>query len=106
MKPRFSPLAFGTVFCLAYVFALAFDAALFRYYPLTGQLTWSAVPLPDAGPSMAWYGLLATAALVALPAALLLPQATLAARLRNLLWVVPALALVGSAWLMRIFFLR
>ena len=106
MTRRFSTVAFSSVFALAYLVALAFDGALFRYYPLTGQFTWGHVSLPDAGPAMAWYGLLATAALVALPVALLLPQAPLAARLRNLLWVLPAVALLGSAWLMRVLLLR
>ncbi len=106
MKPRFSTVAFSLVFSLAYLVALSFDGALFRYYPLTGQFTWGHVSLTDAGPAMAWYGLLATAAVAALPAALLLPQATLAARLRNLLWVLPVVALLGSAWLMRVLLLR
>ena len=106
MKPRFSPVAFSLAWCLAYVVALATDGALFRYYPLTGQFTWGHATLADVGPMMAWYGLMATAALVAVPVAWLLPAAWLAKALRNWLWLVPAFALLACAWMMRVLLLR
>ena len=106
MTLRFSPVAFSLPWCLAYVAALAVDGALFRYYPLTGQFTWGHASLVDAGPSMAWYGLMGTAALVALPAAWLLPGAWLSRVLRNWLWLVPSGALLACAWLMRVLLLK
>ena len=104
MSPRFSATAFSLAYCVAYAAVFALDAPLFLYYPVEGRLAWSWAPFASAGPSMAWYGLVASAAAAALPISLLLPEQRAMAALRNLLWLFPAGALLVSAWLLRVFF--
>jgi hypothetical protein len=104
MKPGFSAPVFSVAFCAAYVAAFALNAPLFSYYPLPGTFVWGGRVLPDAGPSMAWYGLMATAAAVALPLAAVLPERWILARVRRGLWLVPCAAILACAWLLRHFF--
>lgn len=80
-------LLFGAVY---YACAYSVQLALFRYYPETN--TFYLTDHPADGPSILWYGWMATAVLVSLPVALLVPR-RLADRLWNgLFWLVP----VGS----------
>lgn len=104
MSPRLSATAFSLAYCAAYAAVFALDAPLFLYYPVEGRFAWSWAPLDAVGPAMAWYGLMASAAAVALPAALVVPERRAIAALRNLLWLFPAAALLVSAWLLRVFF--
>ncbi len=101
-----SPGAFSVVYSLAYLGVLSIDAALFRYYPQVGEWTWGWKPLADAGPGMAWYGLMASAVLVALPVAASWRSIQLRTPLRRFAWVPGVLAMLGCVYLMRIFFLR
>ncbi len=104
MKPTFSAAIFSLAFCIAYVAAFALNAPLFSYYPLPGTFTWGSRALADAGPSMAWYGLMSTAAAIALPLAVLVPERWLLGRVRAGLWLVPCGAMLACAWLLRHFF--
>jgi hypothetical protein len=67
--------------------------ALFRYYPETNAFYWT--DHPEDGPAILWYGWLATAALVSIPLALIVPR-RVADRLWNgLLWLVPVGSIVA-----------
>ncbi len=96
--------AFLMIFCLAYLCLLALEIPLLIYYPLEGL--WSFTPLAeDHGPAMTWYGLVLVALVPALAGGLAAGLWGLPER-----WIarapsVAALALIGSAVLMRDFFL-
>ncbi|MGE3600602.1 MAG: hypothetical protein AB7N70_34180 [Dehalococcoidia bacterium] len=105
MKQRFSPVIFGMTYCVVYVVALSREAALFLYYPRVGRFAWGWDSLPDAGPSMAWYGLMASAALAGIITGVVLAQEKLLVMLQRFLWMFPMFAMVGTAYLMRHFFL-
>ena len=104
MTLRFSPLAFMAAYCLAYAAALFFDAPLFRYYPLHNLLNWGAGTVKGHGPAMAWYGLMADAALAALAAAFIVPNRWIDRALRNLFAIFPVAAMAVCVVLMWKFF--
>lgn len=104
MRLRFSPAVFLIAYCAAYLAALAADLPAFRYYPLDGTFSWGTGPQDGHGPSMAWYGLMLNAGAAAAVLALVVPDPVVS-RLRNRLWIFPVAALLGTAFLMRIFFL-
>lgn len=106
MKRRLSPVVFSVVYCVAYIAVLSMDAPLFKYYPQTGQFSWGWRSLPGVGPSMAWYGLMAYAAIAGLVASLVDREEKLAGLLRNWLWLFLLAAMIGCLYLMRIFFFR
>lgn len=98
---RFSPGVFLAAFCCAYAVVFALDLPLFRYYPLPGELTWGLVALQDAGPAMAWYGLVASAAIVAAPIAVLVPDRIADRLLRGYLWLFPVALMLVCVFLLR-----
>jgi hypothetical protein len=105
MESRLSLVFFTIVYCVVYSIVLALDWPLFKYYPQTGAFTWGwTAHLENSGPSMAWYGLMATAGGIALAGALFVRDHVIAAAMRNYLWLFPLGALVISVYLMRIFF--
>lgn len=106
MKLGFSPVVFAITYCVTYIAALSKDAALFKYYPQTKQFSWGWVSLPDVGPGMAWYGIMANAALAGVVLAAIVPQDRLASALRDRLWWFPLFAMVGCVYLMKHFFVR
>lgn len=101
---RFSSAAFTSVYCVAYVVALSLDAALFRYYPQVGEWVWGWQRLEESGPSMSWYGLMASAALPAVLVAGVCAHLALPDRWRNHAWVPPVVAMLSCVYLMRRFF--
>ena len=101
--PRFSNLWFTTVFSLSYVALFAFELPLFHYYPLTGELSWHALP-EDSGPSMQWYGLVAGAALAGAIAAVALRDRHIPRMAARWLFAVPLAAMLASLYLLRWFF--
>ena len=103
---KISPVVFGVVYCIAYAVVLSMDAALFKYYPQTGDFSWGWTRLEGVGPSMAWYGLMANAGIAALVVGMLDRNEKLAAVMRNKLWLVPLAAMLACAYFMRIFFFR
>lgn len=104
-RARFSSVAFTSVYCVAYIAVLATDAALFRYYPLVGEWVWGWQRLEESGPSMSWYGLMASAALPAVLAGVVSGGLALPDRWRNHAWVPPVVAMVACVYLMRRFFI-
>lgn len=104
MNSRFEPAVFLAAFCCSYVLVFALDWPMFRYYPLNGRFNWGAANLPDIGPGMAWYGLLASAGLISTMAAFLVPSRFMEDALRNRLWWFPAAAMVGCVYMLRQFF--
>lgn len=95
---------FTVVFNLAYVAFFALDLPLFLYYPLTRQFTLSPLDANIAGPSMHWYGLLASSAIAGLAAALILRDRWIPVGLLQKLWLAPILAMAVVAWQLRFFF--
>lgn len=103
MKPRFAPAVFLIVFCVSYIGGFAMDWPLFRYYPLHRDFSWGSGVLINAGPAMAWYGLMATAALVASIIAIIVPDRVFH-RIHGLVWLFPAMSMVACGVLLRRFF--
>jgi hypothetical protein len=91
-------------YCCAYTGAFWMNWPLFLYYPLHGSASWGPRSLNAAGPAMAWYGLLADAAIVATVAASCVPDRVLGRQVRNRLWIFPLGAIVGCVVLLRQFF--
>ncbi len=102
--------AFGTIFAILYVVALARDVALFTVFPslgvvLAGTHHTRDVADPAMGflaPAIYWYGWAATAALGALTfglVAVLLPGRWTRAIWRGWVWLAPALSMIACAYL-------
>lgn len=104
MKLRFSPIAFMVAYCVVYGLTLFKDFPMFRYFPLHGDFHWGAGKVPGIGPAMAWYGLMAYAALAGLVAGFVVPNSWLDRPLRNLTWVFPVATMLLSVFLMKKFF--
>jgi hypothetical protein len=100
---RFAPGSFVVAYCCVYVFCFANDWPMFRYYPLHGDFTWGKQVLKGVGPAMAWYGLMANAAVAAIVVAVLLPQRAVDRLFRNFLWLFPVAAMLVSVFLLRRF---
>jgi hypothetical protein len=93
MKSHARFAVFSLVSSVIYVLAYDFNWPMFRYYPLVRQ--WTLDPLPKvAGPAMLYYGWLATAALVGLAVAIIVPNRFAARLPPNAAWVIP-LALIA-----------
>ena len=101
IRSRFSPGAFLAAFCCTYAVAFEQDFPLFRYYPLHGDFNWGAAVLKDAGPAITWYGLMANAALVAVFAAVLVPERAAHRLLGGYLWLFPCAAMLECIFLLR-----
>ena len=99
---------FAAVFSVVYVFAVEYNWALFSYAPATGTFAPLATPAA-AGPTMYWYGWIATAASAAGAVAAIasfLPE-TLAKRVwPGLSWAVPVAVLIAFGYLLSGYFLR
>ena len=104
MRLRFSPITFMLAYCLVYIAALLWDLPAFLYYPLLGQLSWGPEVVKGLGPAMAWYGIMAEAALIAAILAVIVPDRWFANRMQNVLWAVPVTAMIICTFLMRTFF--
>jgi len=103
---RISPVTFAILYCIAYVAVLAFDAPLFRYYPMESEFSWGAAhDAAKEGPSMAWYGLMASAAVFASIGAAIPVLGKRLLALHTVLWLVPLAATLGCIFLMRNFFI-
>jgi len=82
---------FSLVATVAYVLAYNFNWALFRYYPLLNQVSLEALPAKTSGPTMMYYGWIATALIAGLIAALIVPNKIAAKLPSSVAWVVPLL---------------
>ncbi len=102
-------IVFAAAYALIYAAAVEWNWALFTYHPALG--TFGALTTrAAAGPSMYWYGWIATAALggaaLAGLAAFALPESVARRLWRCLAWAVPAVAMLALAFLLRGYFLR
>jgi hypothetical protein len=105
MSGRFSPIAFMVGFCCTYAFVFWRNWPMFLYYPEPGLWFLGPTPHPNvAGPSMAWYGLMADAAAVAGVLSLLVPNRWVDVPLRKWLWVFPISTMLVCLYLLRVFF--
>jgi len=96
-------MVFSAAFCCAYLWALWTPHPLFLYYPLHGDFRWGMQPLlssQTSGPAMTWYGIVATAALIAALAAACIPR-RVSGTLAPYLWLFPLGAMLGCAFLLR-----
>jgi hypothetical protein len=103
---------FATVFAAAYsiiyVLAVNYNWALFTYAPATGKLGPLLTPATD-GPTMYWYGWIATAAIgggIVAALAALLPESAAKRVPPQLCWAVPIVMVLVIAYLLRGYFLR
>jgi len=97
----FAPGSFMVFFCCAYGLVFAMNWPLFTYYPLHGNFFWGPRAHTGLGPVMVWYGLMSSAGLVALLAALLIPEKVSERALRNYIWLFPLGAMLVCIFLLR-----
>ena len=96
-------LTFASAYAVAYYVAVYYNWALFSYGPAVGEWTLFNRPA-SAGPTMFWYGWLATAAIIAALVGLLgcmLPQRTASRLLPILAWLAPLCSIAAIAYLLR-----
>jgi hypothetical protein len=95
---------FTVAFNLSYIVFFVLDLPLFFYYPQTRQFTLSPLDARIAGPSMHWYGLLASSAIAGLAVALIIRDRWIPVVLLQKLWLAPILAMTIVVWQLRFFF--
>jgi hypothetical protein len=104
MTSRFPVFAvtFAAVYASVYYFAVDYNWALFSYGPAVGEWTLFTHPA-SAGPTMYWYGWIATSALAGAFAGLvvcLLPTSVSRRLWSGLAWLVPVCAMAAFAYLL------
>ena len=105
--PIFS-ISFASAYSIIYVLAVEYNWSLFTYSPATGQLGLLRTPA-TVGPTMYWYGWVATAALGGAALAMLItlvPEGIAKGIRPELAWIVPMIALLVLCYLLRGYFLR
>ena len=111
MIPRWLPafsITFAVAYAIIYFFAVQQNWALFTYHPALGTFGILTTPA-KAGPSMYWYGWMATAGLGGAAIAGLvsaLPEAVTRRIWPGLSWAAPVCAILAFAVLLRGYFLR
>jgi hypothetical protein len=106
-RPVFA-ITFAAAYAILYLLAVENNWALFTYHPLTGEFHWLITRAAE-GPSMFWYGWMATAALGGLAIAAgvsFLPGAITGRLSVTLSWAVPLATMFAFAYIMRDFFFR
>jgi hypothetical protein len=101
-------VTFAAVFAIVYYLAVAHNWALFSYGPAVEQWTFF-TQAASAGPTMYWYGWIATSALAA--GAVAAPVAFLPQRLTRwlwpgLAWLVPVGSIAAFVYLLSGYFTR
>ena len=99
---------FAAVFSVVYVLAVENNWALFSYAPATGTFAPLATPA-TAGPTMYWYGWIATAAIAAgavAAIAAVLPESLAKRVWPGLSWAVPVAVVIAFGYLLSGYFLR
>jgi len=82
---------FSLVSTVVYVLAYNFGWQAFRYYPLLNRITLDPLPAKESGPTMMYYGWMATALIAGLVAAAIVPNKIAAKLPSAVAWVVPLL---------------
>lgn len=99
---RFAATPFLIGYCCAYAVVFAMNWPLFVYFPLVGEWHWGAAEgLSGKGPGMAWYGLIASAAIAGGILAAVTPPSLSERLTRNYLWVFPVGCMLVSVFLLR-----
>jgi hypothetical protein len=101
-------VTFAAAFSVVYVLAVENNWALFSYAPATGVFAPLATPAA-AGPTMYWYGWIATAAIAAgviAAVASLVPESLARWVWPGLSWAVPVAVLIVFGYLLSGYFLR
>jgi hypothetical protein len=108
LSPAVFTVTFAAVFAVVYVLAVENNWALFSYAPATGQFT-PLVTTTTTGPTMYWYGWIATAAIAAGAVAALVslvPESFAKWVWSGWSWAIPIAVLVAFGYLLRGYFLR
>ena len=100
---KFAAGPFLILYCLGYAVVFAKDWPLFVYYPLVDEWYWGASALSGKGPGMAWYGLMANAAIFAGIVTAVIPPRLSERLTGNYLWVFPVGSMLVSVYLLRRF---
>jgi hypothetical protein len=101
-------VTFAVVFSVVYELAVENNWALFTYAPATGIFAPLLTPA-TAGPTMYWYGWIATAAIAAAVVAAvvsLIPESLAKWVWPGLSWAVPIVVLIAFGYLLSGYFLR
>jgi hypothetical protein len=111
IAPSFSAFTatFAAAFSVLYVLAVEYNWALFTYAPATGEFAPLRTPAAAGGPTLYWYGWMATAAIgagVVAALASLLPESMAKRVWSGLSWAVPVAVLLAFAYLLRGYFQR
>jgi hypothetical protein len=101
-------VTFASVFAIVYYLAVAYNWALFSYGPAVGQ--WALFTQPaSAGPTMYWYGWIATSVLASAGVATLVaifPQRLTRWLWPGLAWLIPVGSIAAFALLLSGYFTR
>ena len=93
----FSARVFTLVFGIGHAVAVFGNYPLFRYYPLPGRFSLHDLADSSFGPVMSWYGWIATAAVLAVSMAAIIPK-RLGDRIpAAVFWIVP-FVMIAAAW--------
>jgi|SRR5271155_1335698 len=101
-------VTFAAVYSAVYYFALVNNWALFSYGPAVGE--WTLFNhAASAGPTMYWYGWIATAAIAGAVAGLIvsfLPRNLVSRLWPDLAWLMPVCSIAAIAYLLSGYFTR
>jgi hypothetical protein len=101
-------VVFPVVYSISYLIAVEYNYALFTYHPAIEEFG-ALVQPPRDGPAMYWYGWMATAALVALFAAMIatfIPERSVRQLWAGWSWTIPIASMVAFGYILKGFFLR
>ena len=87
-------LIFSATFGVVYGLCFYYNWPLFAYYPQVNEAHFSGQLVETLGPPILWYGWLATAGLVAVAAAYLVPRAVSDRLWHGWAWIIPAVVVV------------
>ena len=107
---RFATFAvtFAAVYAVVYYFAVSYNLALFSYGPAVGQWTLLTHAATN-GPTMYWYGWMATSAIAGAVVGLLsslLPEGLRKHLWSGFAWLVPLCSMAAFAYLLSGYFTR
>jgi len=98
-----SPGTFMISYSLGYALVFFMNWPLFLYYPLHSNFNWGSHAQTGIGPAMAWYGLLASAGIIALVVSLCVPDRAISRLVQGYSWLAPVAAMLTSVLLLRRF---
>jgi hypothetical protein len=106
MTGRFlSARVFTLMFGLGYAVAVYGNYPLFRYYPLVRRFSLHDIASRSLGPAITWYGWIATAAVVAVIVAAVIPKRVGDRIPAAAFWIVPVIMFAAGCYRERGWFL-